>query len=275
MMIARSLIVISLLLLWSPASAETIDQLKSIVASNICPRDLKTYSLLSYNPTCDSLKETREVLQCQDRINAENAVIEKYDMFVINCRISRDSLDGSQRLGPAQSSAGSTSQPCADAANSCEKTCFHIFGPDGEQKPGAVQACNASCGNQLNQCLFEGKNLPNASAAIDSGDTTLHREAVASQSPTAEKKPKTPELSKEDQNKESPPLGPQVGERERPQEAAPPQRPAGDIYQYCKAEMMKIWPRGEFCYTGSPQNCGISGYKECVHGDPNWRQSVH
>jgi hypothetical protein len=78
-MIARSTIVISLLLLWSPASAETIDELKSIVASNICPRDLKTYSDLSYHPTCDSFKDgSGALLQCQDRINAENAVIEKY-----------------------------------------------------------------------------------------------------------------------------------------------------------------------------------------------------
>jgi hypothetical protein len=98
--------------------------------------------------------------------------------------------------------------------------------------------------------------------------------------------PKTPEFSEEEQRHwEGTPLGPQVGERERPQDAVPPQpapaeavppQPApADIYQYCKAEMMKLWPRGEFCYTGSPQNCGISGYKECVHGDPNWRQSVH
>jgi hypothetical protein len=38
--------------------------------------------------------------------------------------------------------------------------------------------------------------------------------------------PKTPEYSEDDQlNNESPKLGPQIGERERPQEAAPPQPP--------------------------------------------------
>jgi len=59
----------------------------------------------------------------------------------------------------------------------------------------------------------------------------------------------------------------------QPTQAPSPQN-TGDIYQYCKAEFMKIWPRGEFCYTGYPQDCGIAGYRECVRGDPNWRQSV-
>jgi hypothetical protein len=113
-------------------------------------------------------------------------------MFILDCRSSRDNLDGSQRLGRAQPPAAATSQPCADAANSCEKNCFHIFGPDGEQKPGAVQACDASCGNQLNQCMFEGKALPNASVAVDSGDATLHPGTVASQSPTSEQVTKPP-----------------------------------------------------------------------------------
>jgi hypothetical protein len=59
-----------------------------------------------------------------------------------------------------------------------------------------------------------------------------------------------------------------------PTQAPSPQN-AGDIYQYCKAEFMKIWPRGEFCYNDNPQSCGIAGYKECVRGDPNWRQALH
>jgi hypothetical protein len=60
----------------------------------------------------------------------------------------------------------------------------------------------------------------------------------------------------------------------QPTQAPSPQN-TENIYQYCKAEMMKIWPRGEFCYDGFPQNCGIAGYRECVRGDPNWRKSVH
>jgi hypothetical protein len=60
----------------------------------------------------------------------------------------------------------------------------------------------------------------------------------------------------------------------QPTQAPSPQN-TENIYQYCKAEFMKIWPRGEFCYDGSPQNCGIAGYRECVRGDPNWRKSVH
>jgi hypothetical protein len=117
-----------------------------------------------------------------------------YDFRVKGCSPSKEQGNdkAASDAAAASRSTAATSQSCADAAGLCEKTCFHIFGPDGEQKPGAVQACDASCGNQLNQCMFEGKALPNASAAIDSGDATLHRETVASQSPPTEKVAKPP-----------------------------------------------------------------------------------
>jgi hypothetical protein len=111
-----------------------------------------------------------------------------YDFRVKGCSPSKDQANDKKAsdAATASRSTAATSQPCADAAGSCEKTCFHIFGPDGEQKPGAVQACDASCSNQLNQCMFEGKALPNASVAVDSGDASLHHETVASQGPTPE-----------------------------------------------------------------------------------------
>jgi hypothetical protein len=72
------------------AWAESVEDLRRIVDSRICPPDTSTYTSISYAQHCGenylTNMTTREISRCQDETDKLNSVIFKYNDFMWKCR---------------------------------------------------------------------------------------------------------------------------------------------------------------------------------------------